>query len=121
MTALKTPSADAPAAAWGAFAESIPGWRNPSPTAVLDSLAMPRIEVGFPVGDLPHPRFVIDPDHWAWWGWFILLLGPERIQVTMWGDEITVGTDNLVMEPSAFGRACIAAAAANGRWPGGDL
>lgn len=106
MTALQTPAADAPAAEWGQCAVSIPGFQYPSP--------MPRCLVDDEWGPLP------DPDHWAWWGWFIKLLGPERIAVSMWVDHITVGQAHLAMDTSALGRACIAAAAALGRWPGGE-
>jgi len=106
MTALETPAPDAPGEEWGALAVRIPGFQYPSP--------MPRCLVDDEWGPLP------DPDHWAWWGWFITLLGPERIQLTMWGNLITVGYNiDKGWKPSAFGRACIAAAAVNGRWPGG--
>ena len=73
-----------------------------------------------PVARLSQIPAIPDPDHWAWWGWFISLLGPERIAVSMWVDHITVGQSHLVMDESALGRACIAAAAALGKWPGGE-
>jgi hypothetical protein len=127
MTALPAP--DAPAEEWGAFAESIPGWRNPSPTAVLDSLAMPRIEVGFPIGDLSSPRFVIDPDHWAWEGWLLKLLGNLE-EVDKLADDLHLRRDQCPSDAvidavvsgdsSRINRAAIAAAAALGRWPGGE-
>lgn len=101
MTALQTPAPDAPGEEWGALAVRIPGWQ-----------CRPDL-IGW-------AAYRVDPDHWAWWGWFIELLGPERIAVSMWVDHITVGQAHLVMEPGAFGRACIAAAAANGRWPRGS-
>ena len=112
------PAANAPAAEWGRLAVSIPGWKRPMPRCgacfgdLMESFSLLA-------GPADAPVRVPDPDHWAWWGWFIVLLGPERIAVSMWVDHITVGTDNLVMEPSAIGRACIAAASALGRWPGG--
>ena len=73
-----------------------------------------------------------DPDHWAWWGWFITLLGPSismthrpdgtwwvgerRLTKQWWGDL----TKQWWGDGVTLGRACIAAAAANGRWPGGE-
>lgn len=62
---------------------------------------------------------VPDVDHWAWWGWFIKLLGPRRIAVSA-EDLITVGHLSRVMDTNTLGRACIATAHALGRWPGGE-
>jgi len=129
MTEL--PAADAPASEWGALAVSIPGWRGPwacSHTEVCPPMPGFVLFEGAVTGwcytdditSAARIRVSPDPDHWAWWGWMLRLLGPERIAVSMWVDHITVGTDNLVMDDSAFGRACIAAAAAVGRWPGGE-
>ena len=111
MSALKPPAPDASAEEWGRFAVSIPGWRYP------DRRECPLRYLGWDdAGARPIPH----PDHWPWWGWLIKLLGPERIAVSMWVDQITVGQSHLVMDTSALGRACIAAAAALGRWPGGE-
>lgn len=104
MGALKTPADDASAAAWGALAVRIPGWQ-----------CRPDL-IGW-------AAYRVDPDHWAWTGWLLLMLGPSismthrpdgtwwvgerRLSKRWWGDGITLG------------RACIAAAASVGRWPGG--
>ncbi len=140
MTALQTPAADAPAAEWGALAVSIPDWRWPWSADPLDrAVRLPgfvreqnhshRVDdifeempcmISTKLGIVQRADTIPDPDHWAWWGWLITLLGPERIAVSMWVDRITVGQSHLVMDDSALGRACIAAAAANGRWPGGE-
>ena len=110
MSALKTPADDAPAEEWGALAESIPGWKEPD--GLLASF-VPMIEVGSPIGDLPSPRYVVDPDHWAWEGWMLRLLGAGVFAVWM-AQNWREGDDERI------GRACIRIAAALGRWPGGD-
>ena len=125
-TALIPPPADAPAAEWGAFAVSIPGWCFP------ESCPLP----GFVRRVLPSDGWmrtnyvdswvwsgsevVPDPDHWAWEGWLLRLLGPgwcwqhDEDGWEMWGQ---VG--GRFFRAPTLGRACIAAAAALGRWPGG--
>ena len=68
-----------------------------------------------------------DPDHWAWWGWFIELLGPDHWDSVSPGsahaadgDGWWAWVDGEWSEGMTLGRACIAAAAANGRWTGGE-
>ena len=111
MSAIETPATDARAEEWGAFAVSIPGWRSPRLPC------MPYLLSPSQTSSVP------DPDHWAWTGWLLLMLGPSismthrpdgtwwvgerRLSKRWWGDGITLG------------RACIAAAASVGRWPGG--
>lgn len=152
MTALETPAPDAPAAEWGALAESIPGWRwmpgmryfyggfcsstgasedyvdrlceddaGPychaiSPTPDPDDyatagclLALLGLQEGVSVvvrlrehqGVVVSISMTHRPDG-TWW------VGERRIVGGWWGDGVTLG------------RACIAAASALGRWPGGD-
>ena len=133
---LRHPYLDAPAAAWGQLAERIPGWRWPSVASHSTQMQDLWLEVGSPIGNLPSPRYVIDPDHWAWEGWLLRMLAPDRtagdiVQIcpprsalplwtvyldTQWGLFSGVGTG----QGDTLGRACIAAAAALGRWPGGD-
>jgi len=121
VSALKTPAADAPAEEWGALAESIPGWAD-LPGDRSGPHRMPRLG----------PRSVPDPDHWAWWGWFITLLRPTPADgymahilppggaVTDWRIHLnTAITGPMSAYGTTLGRACIAAAAALGRWPGG--
>ena len=98
MSALQTPAPDAPAEEWGQCAVSIPGFQYPSP--------MPRCLVDDEWGPLP------DPGHWAWEGWMLRLLGGGEF--SLWA------TAHFNAREIGIGRACIAYAAANGRWPGGD-
>ena len=110
MSALKTPADDAPAAAWGALAVRIPGWQ-----------CRPDL-IGW-------AAYRVDPDHWAWTGWLLRLLGNERWRLhlddvgewSFWvnGPPETHGTGHLIHVGESLGRACIATAAALGRWPGG--
>lgn len=107
MSAFELPASDAPAEEWGALAVSIPDWRNPRLPWMPYLLS--------PTGTSHVP----DPDHWAWEGWLRWMLGPCQIghypTTRMWSAEIA---DVFRMSTTA-GRACIAVAAANGRWPGG--
>lgn len=91
---------------WGRLAVSLPGWR-------------------WPPGLPPDTWLVPDPDDWAWTGWVLALLEPASpcpfrrpggLWVVTAGQPITPET----MKPLTLGRACIAAAEAIGRWPGGS-
>jgi hypothetical protein len=117
MTALQTPAQDAPAAEWGSLAERIPGWAD-LPGDRSGPHRMPRIG----------PQNAPDPDHWAWEGWLLRLLGrPVELKlyhgVTIrWYPRIGCSlSEGVTGRGSTTGRACIAAAAKNGRWPGGEL
>jgi len=101
MSALTPPPADAPAEEWGAFAVSIPGWRNPRLPC------MPYLLSPSQTSNVP------DPDHWAWEGWMLRLVGAGVFSVWM-AENWREGDDERI------GRACIRVAAAHGRWPGGD-
>ena len=105
MSALETPAPDAPAAEWGALAESIPGWAD-LPGDRSGPHRMPRL------GPLGAP----DPDHWAWEGWLWRLAGRPEVMMEGGGERVRIwgGTG------PTLGRACIAYAAAFGRWPGGE-
>ena len=118
MTALQTPAPDAPAEEWGTLAERIPGWRWPdgmhwaapgfvasatgsSPTSNVRQF----VRVGFtPI----YP----DPDHWAWEGWMLRLVGGGAY--SLWASAHFDSRD------IGIGRGCISYAAALGRWPGGE-
>jgi hypothetical protein len=125
MTALKTPAADAPAEEWGRLAVSIPGWRW-----------MPGMHWAW--GDDPRTdvegESVPDPDDPATAGCLLALLGDPLTRVFWYGINVTVRVN--IMPPKGervfiaehgergfnqptLGRACIAAANALGRWPGG--
>jgi hypothetical protein len=135
VTALTPPAMDAPAAEWGAFAVSIPGWRFPdgthwaAPGFVASATGCSPV---FDVAKYARAFFPVypDPDHWAWEGWLLALLGPgwcwqhtddgcivSRHLVS--GFRIGVWDRNAYRAPT-LGRAAIAAAAAVTRWPGGE-
>ena len=101
MTALTPPAADAPAAEWGALAVSIPGWRWPDGKFAIEGWT---------------ESWTVEADHWAWEGWLLRLLGDE------WGAyQVALEEVDWRQPPNlTLGRACIAAAAALGRWPGGE-
>ncbi len=138
MTALTPPSSDAPAAEWGCFAVSIPGWRwmpgmlgchHGWTTRVVERKRTGgvRSSGGGDVG----PDCWPDPDDPATAGcllrlysdspgWYWVELDREHYGYRMcrWmgrAHEVTRGP--LARNP---GRAVIAAAAALGRWPGGE-
>jgi hypothetical protein len=110
VTALQTPAPDAPAEEWGRLAMRIPGWCEPA-------------------GDLPSSwlasfhDLVPDPDHWAWEGWFLRLLGPgwlcyRRERDGGWClDHPPMG---FSVDQPTLGRACIAAAVLMKKWSGGE-
>lgn len=132
MSPFELPADDAPAEEWGRLAVSVPDWRYP--------WRFPHTEVCPPM-----PGFVLvdgvwthtddidrdvdfrtpvcpDPDHWAWEGWLRRMLGPCEIghdatdpTCGPWSAEIP----GVFRMGTTAGRAMIAAAAANGRWPGG--
>lgn len=116
MNALQTPAMDAPAGEWGRLALSIPGWRTPWEDLPASWLAT-------------EDGLVPDPDHWAWEGWMLRMLGPGWCwQQTDDGcivsrhliSGFTLGVwDRNAYRAPTLGRAAIAAAAAPGRWPGG--
>ena len=81
-------------------------------------------------GDLDKLLVISDPDHWAWEGWMLRMLGNERWRLhlddvgewSFWvnGPPETHGTGHLIHVGESLGRAAIAASAALGRWPGGE-
>lgn len=115
MSAIETPAPEAPAEEWGALAESIPGWAD-LPGDRSGPHRMPRLG----------PRSVPDPDHWAWEGWMLSLLGPGEwdnvapgCAIAPRGEGWWAWMNGDWSEGMTLGRACIAAAATKGRWPGG--
>tara|TARA_R110000851_G_scaffold26200_3_gene74557 strand:- start:1929 stop:2267 length:339 start_codon:yes stop_codon:yes gene_type:complete len=111
MTALQTPAADAPAEEWGRLAVSIPGWRWMP--GMIDTYPSFRLVVDYDpeLDDLSD--CVPDPDDPATAGCLLALLGAQVFSVWM-AQNWREGDDERI------GRACIAAAAALGRWPGGE-
>lgn len=105
---LTPPHRGAVAELWGYFAMQIPGWREPAESLPSSWLTYSH-------------RIVPNPDHWAWEGWFLRLLGSG---CPIWQDRedglwtVEIGGVRAFTHAS-LGRACIAAAAAIGRWPNG--
>ena len=132
MSALKTPAPDAPAEQWGEFAVSIPGWRWPDGMHWAAPGFVASWTGSIPTNDVRRyvrvgsPPVYPDPDHWAWWGWLVRMLGPYAQHLecrvrTSGGVVWRVCTGVIVVtEWLPLGRAAIAAAASVGRWPGGE-
>ena len=140
MTALETPAPDAPAAEWGLLAERIPDWRWPDGMHdAAPGFVRSRYGIGSTGDVIPYAAEVAgapvvvcypDPDHWAWEGWLLALLGPYVNVIVREHTTVVriLPDDPPPDEPQGestrgigvtLGRACIAAAAALGRWPGG--
>jgi hypothetical protein len=143
MTALQTPAADAPASDWGRLAVSTPGWRwMPGMLTAhgricgagylvsddVDDTGQPYVDRTDSTDDWP--ELAPDPDDPATAGCFLALLG---LSMPDWWVATTVREDGIHIvraskwgharvegEGHTIGRACIAAAAALGRWPGGE-
>jgi hypothetical protein len=146
MTALTPPAMDAPPEEWGRLAVSLPDWRwmpgmlnRKNGTRYMGPVMRNRKDASRYMGrarwawDDPvrhHAQGIADddwpdPDDPATAGCLLALLGPSismthrpRLGV-WWVDErpLMAGWSGT---GTTLGRACIAAAAANGRWPGGD-
>ena len=111
---------------WGRVAVSLPGWRwMPGMRWCMPSHA-PGPMRGRMVGDDPSALLLAtgwpDPDDPATEGCMVRLLGPVHEAVWYTGDcdrwVVAVGEERRLY--TSLGRACIAAAAAIGRWPGGE-
>ena len=124
MTALQTPALDAPGEEWGRLAVAIPDWRYMPGMVASIGAAASRVD------DIAHPwpmdvRSWPDPDDPATAGCLLALLEPAspcpfRRPGGLW--VVTAGqppTGSWDLPSLPLGRACIAAAAALGRWPGG--
>ena len=106
---------------WGRIAVSLPGWRWM--TGMLDQKNR-RYHVTVP-HELCNAVWP-DPDDPATAGCLLALLGPMMRQVapgkisttTTWRAFVSTKTPCWT-QPMSLGRACIAAAEALGRWPGG--
>jgi len=126
VSALQTPAPDAPAAEWGALAFSIPGWskkyQQPREQLVDDDGIewIYSDQSDWFNGGSGYP--VPNPDHDGTAGCLLALLGPCEFA---YDDADPACGPWSVAVPSHFrmgssiGRACIAVAAALGRWPGG--
>jgi hypothetical protein len=135
MIDLVIPASNALAEEWGRLAVSIPGFRllpgmcdtvgdrwgkvtlHDGARAVLRATGSPEHYA------YEWPDRIPDPDDMATAGLFVKLLSPESFRVTTgvedneswawWSGREWYATETL-------GRACIAAAAAIGYWPGGE-
>lgn len=142
ITALKTPGPDASGEEWGMLAVRIPGWRwmpgmpnRKDGTRYMGSARWawddPYRHHAQGIADDDWP----DPDDPATAGCLLALLGDPLTRVFWYGINVTVRVN--IMPPKGervfiaehgergfnqptLGRACIAAAAALGRWPGGE-
>jgi len=131
MTAYTLPASDAPAEDWGRVAVSLPGWRWMPGTL---NVVPPRYDGGTGFwarterdGWTPSLTGYPDPDDPATEGCIMRLLTRtcwiHRAAVLPLGAQVTVETPDgrtVTGRGSTLGRACIAAAAAIGRWPGGE-
>jgi len=134
MADLALPAPDAPAEEWGRLAMSIPGWpaaKHQQPDGqIMDSCGIDWIYsdqedwdrggAGFPV---PNPDYSGTVGSLlALLGGAVILYGPQGMDDpdTEWEAAIRLPSGRVVRGRGlCIGRACIAAAAALGRWPGG--
>ena len=122
MSALQLPAPDAPAEDWGRVAVSLPGWRWMPGMLARNFDGPVRVESVTDdqpgvlhrcrwTGNMTHADIrsmpLPDPDDPATEGCLLALLGRSH---------------HGLLQPrgTSLGRACIAAAAALGRWPGGE-
>lgn len=111
---------------WGRVAVSLPGWRwMPGMRGVRDDGSGDRI-MDCSESALPNHDIAPDPDDPATGGCLLALLGPQMRQVAPSKISTTVTWRAFVStkapcwtQSMTLGRACIAAAEALGRWPGG--
>jgi hypothetical protein len=119
MTALTLPAPDAHASEWGALAVSIPGWPwMPGMLGYNDYGGTYRIMDHSEASQI-NADLTPDPDDPATAGCLWEMAG--RPTVSRIGYRIAVGAPPHWVEVPwhQLGRACIAYAAALGRWPGG--
>ena len=137
MSMLPLPAPDAPAEEWGALAASIPGapaaWHRTEEFILVTGDGQHIALDGTWWSPIANRAGLLslDVDHPATAGCLLALLGVEA-----WRIQYTHGYNGVFYTPSepsrdrwseptwiqvaTLGRACIAAAAAIGRWPGGE-
>lgn len=131
MTALTPPAMDAPAEEWGRLAVRIPGYRWPWSFRRARGVYLPgyvrrhRTTEWAWVEDIREcsmlDEYAPDPDDAATAGCLLALLGEALVCVAKEGRvwSAIVARGDLEGYGTTPGRAAIAAAAANGCWPGG--
>ena len=126
------PAPDAPAEEWGRLAVSLPGrpacWDDLEGVDGHDAPGAVCADGTWWSPDSADGMF-LDVDHPATAGCLLALLGPNVV-VAIGPNGVRVGADSVDAEglpckvfgklERTIGRACIAAAAAIGRWPGGE-
>lgn len=122
MTALALPAPDAPAEEWGRLAVLILG--SPACWADLDGVDghdAPGAVCADGTWWLPDSAdgMFLDVDHPATAGCLLALLGGPVV-ITRNGGTCLVQCSGALGRGVTLGRAAIAAAAALGRWPGGE-
>jgi hypothetical protein len=136
MSNFIIPAPDAPAEEWGLLAVSIPGWRwmltmaDPSGLWAVEWVDDQHKRVrcwdihGSCIGEYTAYRMIPDPDDPATEGCLLRLLGSPRAarqELRRAGRfDTTHHLQVALMLGNGTGRACIAAAAGIGRWPGGE-
>ena len=141
MADLKIPAPDAPAEEWGRLAVSIPGFawapgmRQSQPGGPGFAIYVGTVGGGTAAwhgfhGWGGYDDEGVDPDDPATAGCLLALLGEwngyarekyvySNGRVTPYRAVVRSCVDGITHESTSLGRACIAAAAALGRWPGG--
>ena len=137
MDDLTLPAPDADGEEWGRLAVSLPGWRwmpgmrtNFKARSIGDDLWLDHDDLrGSVIYADPEEGEVPDPDDPATAGCLLALLGAEVVVYAPrglddfdpdWVINYRVDTHTTITGRGlSLGRACIAAAAALGRWPGG--
>ena len=118
------PALNAPAEEWGRLAVSLPGrpacWDDLEGVDGHDAPGAVCADGTWWSPDSADGMF-LDVDHPATAGCLLALLGVGYAVATSKDEWVSIGSwPTLVGEGPSVGRACIAAAEALGRWPGGE-
>ena len=113
---------------WGRIAVSLPGWRW-MPGMMTDKGRVREAEeqddgtwvvwLGARLDFIVDSQLTLDPDDPATTGCLLALLGPQWSVWSFNGEVAVTYREHQTYFSTTLGRACIAAAEALGRWPGG--